>query len=80
MAKLKKFELNREGVRSLLKSDEMMRVCETYANNALSALGDGYEKSNHVGRNRVNVEIKAESYEAKKDNLDNNSILKALGG
>ena len=55
MAKLKKFELNREGVRSLLKSDEMMKVCETYANNALSALGDGYEKSNHVGRNRVNV-------------------------
>jgi len=79
MAKTK-FELNRSGVRELLRSPEMMAVCQGYADRALSSLGDGYEVSTMTGRNRVNAEVRAETYAAKKDNLKNNSILKALGG
>ena len=71
-------ELNREGVRELLRSDEMKEICESYANNAQARLGNGYEVSSMVGKNRVNAQIKAVSYKAKRDNMKNNSILKAL--
>lgn len=79
MAKTK-FELNRSGVRELLRSPEMMAVCQGYANRALSSLGDGYEVSTMTGRNRVNAEVRAETFAARKENLENNTILKALGG
>lgn len=79
MAKMK-FELNRQGVSDLMKSPEMMSVCQNYANRAVSSLGAGYESNSHIGKTRLNVEIEAVTFEAKKDNLKNNSILKALGG
>ena len=73
-----KFELNREGVRELMQSDEMMAVCKKYADNAQSRLGKGYSVNTMVGRNRVNAEVLAETYQAKKENSENNSILKAV--
>lgn len=75
-----KFELNRAGVRELLRSPEMMAVCKSYADRALNSLGAGYEVSTQTGRNRVNAEIEAKSFAAKRDNLKNNTILKSLGG
>lgn len=80
MAKNVKFVLNREGVRELMRSKEMMTVCEQYANNAINRLGAGYEVSTLVGTNRVNAEVSAVSYKARKENLENNSILKAIRG
>lgn len=74
------FKLNREGVRQLLKSHEMQSICLEYANSALGRLGPGYEVSTHSGRNRVNAEVKAETFAARRDNLKNNSILKAVRG
>ena len=75
-----KFELNTEGVKSLLQSPEMMEICEKHANNALARLGDGYEVSTHTGKTRVNAQVSAVSYKAKKDNAKNNTILKAVRG
>lgn len=72
------FKLNREGVRELLRSSEMKDICLEYANNALGRLGDGYEVDSIYGRNRVNAEVRAESFFARRDNLKNNSILKAV--
>ena len=77
MAKVR-FELNREGVRELLRSKEMMDVCQEYANNALGKLGDGYEVTTHTGTNRVNAQVAAVTYEAKKENLSDNTIIKAV--
>lgn len=74
-----KIELNTEAVGELLKSNEMMRLCGTLADRALNQLGEGHEITTHVGKTRLNVEIAAVSYAAKKKNLDTNSILKALG-
>lgn len=71
--------LNKEGVRELLRSKEMMNVCEGIANDALSSLGAGFSTNTMVGRNRVNAEITADSYEARISNSRNNTILKALG-
>ncbi len=73
-----KFELNREGVRELLKSPEMMAICKEYADNAVSQLGDGYSVTTHTGKSRVNASVHADSFKARKDNLDNNSIIKAV--
>lgn len=79
MAKVK-VSLNRAGVRELLQSEEMKSICMNYANNALSRLPDGYEVTVHIGTNRVNAEVKAETFAARRDNLKNNSILKAVKG
>ncbi|MBQ1572682.1 MAG: hypothetical protein IIZ78_16250 [Clostridiales bacterium] len=75
-----RFELNREGVRELLRSKEMMDVCQEYANNALGKLGDGYEVTTHTGTNRVNAQVAAVTYAAKKENLSDNTIIKAVFG
>lgn len=75
-----KFKLNRQGVRELLKSQEMMNVCREYAEQVRSRAGDGYEISTYVGTNRVNASVYADTYEARKDNFDHNTLLKALGG
>lgn len=79
MAKVR-FELNRQGVRDLLRSKEMMDVCQEYANNALGELGDGYEVTTHTGTNRVNAQVAAVTYAAKKENLSDNTIIKAVFG
>lgn len=71
--------LNTSGVRELLKSKEMMGICEEYANRALNSLPAGYEISTLDGKNRVNAQISAVSFGAKRDNAKNNTLLKALG-
>lgn len=72
--------LNPAGVRELLKSDDIMQICKEHANRAVSALGDGYAVNTYVGANRVNAEVSAETFLARRDNMKNNTILKALGG
>lgn len=70
-----RFELNRQGVRELLKSQEMTDVLVGYAGQVASVAGAGYDV--HVGSNRVNVSVVTR--EAEQDNLDNNTLLKAAG-
>lgn len=77
MSKIK-FELNRAGVRDLMLSNEMLAVCNKYASNALASLGEGYETNDYRGKTRVNVEVCAVTYQAKKENLEYNTILKAV--
>lgn len=75
-----KFELDRAGVRDLLRSQGALSVCKEYADAACSRAGEGYEVTTYVGRNRVNASVHAATYEARKDNYENNTLLKALGG
>ena len=72
--------MNRAGVRELLRSGEMASICREHANKVKNAAGDGYEVTTYTGRNRVNASVHAETYEARKDNYENNTLLKALGG
>jgi len=80
MAKQVFFTLNREGVRELLRSEMMMDECKSYADRALSKLGEGYEVDTYTGKNRVNAMVRAKTYSAKKENLESNTILKAVQG
>lgn len=73
-----KFKLNSDGVRRLLKSDEMMKLIKEKADATANACGEGYVSSTYTGKTRVNASIYAETFEAKRDNLKNNTILKAL--
>lgn len=73
-----KVVLNKEGVRELLKSEEMLSICKAHADATAAALGEGYEVSTYTGRNRVNAQITAVTREARQENMENNSILKAL--
>ncbi|MCC8181528.1 MAG: hypothetical protein LIO45_00890 [Clostridiales bacterium] len=78
MADNLKVTLNRSGVRQLLRSQEMMNLCTKYAYTAQAKLGDGYGVTYRTGKNRVNAEVGAISEKAIRENLENNTILKAL--
>lgn len=73
----KKFVLNHAGVGQLLKSAEMQAVLKEHATEIMNRVGDGYEQDTFVGRNRANAMVTATSSKALKDNLDNNTLLKA---
>lgn len=77
MSKLK-FKLNRKGVAELMKSKEMQEVLREYATNIKNRCGEGYEQDMHIGKNRANAMVSAATYQAKSDNLKNNTILKAV--
>lgn len=73
-----RIELNTAGVRELLQSSEIMAVLEKEASARAAGLGPGYSVNTYVGRNRANAEIAAETEEARQDNLENNTLLRAI--
>jgi len=78
MANNVKVKLNKAGVRAMLRSPEMLAICEKHASDIVRRCGEGYETDSFVGRNRVNAMVSASTYEAKRDNAENNTILKAV--
>lgn len=80
MSKKVEVELNSAGIQELLKSAEIESVCKEYADKVANRAGDGYEVNTQVGKTRVNAMVYADSFAARKDNLKNNTLLKALGG
>lgn len=74
-----KFKLNKKGVASLMKSEEMQDVLKKHASNVMNRLDKGYKKDLYIGKRRANVAISADSFKAKRDNLKNNTLLKAVG-
>ena len=80
MSKRVEIELISAGVRELLQSDEIREYCEELAQGVASRAGDGYEIDSMVGKTRANASVYAATKEANRDNLENNTLLKALGG
>lgn len=74
MANNVRIELNRAGIRDLLKSAEIMSVCKQAAETIRSNYGNHTELEEYVGQNRVNVAVVAPFEDASKDN----SLLKAV--
>jgi hypothetical protein len=72
------FKLNYAGVGQLLKSAEMQKVLEEKATAIKNRCGDGYGQDIYVGKNRANAMVYPDSYAAKRDNMKNNTILKAV--
>lgn len=72
------FKLNYKGVGELLKSEPMKDILKEYATDIQNRCGDGYEQDIRTGKNRANAMVWADTYQAKSDNLKNNTILKAV--
>ena len=73
-----KFVLNREGVRSLLKSGEMKSIVEEMARGIAGRAGVGYTTDSYVGKTRVNAMVYPNSPHAYFSNLKHNTLLKAM--
>lgn len=73
-----KFKLNYSGVGQLLKSTEMQNVLTEKATAIKNRAGEGYGQDIYVGKSRANAMVYADSYKAKKDNMKNNTLLKAV--
>lgn len=70
-----KFELNRKGVAELLHSKEMQGVLMEYAKQVGDNAGEGYIVKQMSTRA---IAVEAYSDDAKQDNLQNNTLLKAV--
>ena len=71
-----KFVLNRAGVRELMQSQEMQDVLVEFAQQVAEKAGDGYDV--YIGINRANVSVRTATEEAMADNLDHNTLEKAI--
>lgn len=81
MAKNKSgFVLNRQGVRELLRSEEMQEHLATLAAGIQGRCGPGFKSDSYKGKNRANAMIWADSVRAKRKNSKDNTILKAVRG
>lgn len=72
-------KLIREGVGELLKSQGVADYCNEIANQVAANAGEGYETRQHVSDQRVIVNVYTATKEAYVDNLENNTLLHALG-
>lgn len=79
MAKLQ-FKFSLAGLNDLMKSAEMQSVLDEAARKIAAAAGDGYEvEAAHPIRFVGIASVYADTYEAKLDNSENNTLLKAAG-
>lgn len=76
-----KFELNLQGLNELMKSPEMAAVVNDAAARIAAAAGDGYEVEAAHPLSFDNIgSVRAATYEAYYDALENGTLEKALGG
>lgn len=78
MAKKVEFELNLKGLNELMKSPEMQAALDKKGAEVVQIAGEGYNKRTHVADYVAITNVYPESKKAKKDNMDNNTLLKAL--
>lgn len=73
-----KFQLNRAGVRELMRSEEMQKILEGYASDIRGRCGEDFEQDLRVGKNRANAMVYTNTIRGKRRNLRDNTLLKAL--
>ena len=71
-------ELEHDNIRDFLRSADVMALVSGYAKEAAAQLGDGYEADESLQPTRAIASVYADTPEARKKNLENNSILKAV--
>lgn len=76
--KVEKLELNSEGIREMLRSEEMKQICKEHTDKAAEALGDGYESEGYTGKNRVNARLNAVTWKAFNGDKKDNRMIKAV--
>ena len=71
-------KLNSEGVRSLLRSDEICEMCENYAEQLAKAADGKYTTDAIVGKNRGQARVETADYQTYRKNSLDNLLLKAI--
>lgn len=71
-----KIELNKEGVRALLRCPEMQAVLKDRADTVKGRCGEGYDS--YVAQTRAVAIVETTTPEAYEDNSANNTLLKAI--
>lgn len=74
--------INGKGLEGVLKSDEVQSALDRVAEEVQSHCGDGYEvgsAEDKVLKTRAIATVYPATPEAKQDNLNNNTLLKAAG-
>ena len=74
-----RFELDRDGVRELMQSPEMVKCIKDFAYDAKRQAGDGYKVKSKLTATRAMSSVFAYSSKANSDNLKQNTLLKAIG-
>lgn len=75
-------ELEGDGLEALLKSEEVQKALTDIAKDVQEIAGEGYEvgaAEEKVLKTRAIATVYARTSAAKRDNLENNTLLKALG-
>ena len=75
-----KVELNNKGIHELLKSQEVEDACQAEAQKIAARCGSGYATDTKDMPTRQIASVFTTTKEALKDNYDNNTLLKAMGG
>lgn len=60
-----------------MQSSEMESICRGHADSIRNRCGDGYEVTTFTGKTRVNASVITATPEAMRDNMENNTLLKA---
>lgn len=79
MAKQVEIELNSAGIQEMLKSQEMQAMLSERAAAIAARAGSGYATSIYVGKTRANASVFPDDDDAARDNMKNNTLLKAVG-
>ena len=75
-----RIELNTKGVGELLKSKEMEALVEEKAQAVAGRAEGDYNVNTVRAQTRVIATVEAADYSTRRQNLKNNTLLKALGG
>ncbi|MBS4769662.1 hypothetical protein KG090_00605 [Carnobacteriaceae bacterium zg-ZUI240] len=73
-----KFKLNTQGVSDLMKSANMKAILQEMASDIQYRCGDGYAVAVSTHKKRAKATVSAATQTAKRDNLKNNTLLKAV--
>lgn len=79
MAKVK-IVLNSGQINKFLHSDSVKAMVKGKADEIQSRLGEGYKSDKRYMKSRVIASVYADTPEARRENLDRNTILKAVFG
>lgn len=71
-------ELDHDGVKEFLYSPELLALLKGYADEAAAQLGEGFAADTYHAASRNIASVYADTDEARRKNLENNSILKAV--
>ena len=74
-----KIKLNDAGFVELLKSQEIANAVKEVADQVAARAGDEYATDVYLAGTRVIASVYTDTKKAMKDNLENNTLLKAVG-